>query len=312
MQKYNSSMKIPLKDKHPIIQLLAFIGIAIVSSIVITLIGLIGGILYWGDDFLQSFMQVQSGAAYISYMKYLQLISHLGMFIVPTFIYARLAGGKIASFMHLKGVGKGSGFFLAIAMIFLAQPLINLLTVWNAGMSLPESMQGLENSMRTMEDQATEMTELFLNVNSIGALLFNILLLAIIPALGEEFVFRGILQKQLQRWTKSGWAAILISAFVFSAFHMQFYGFVPRFILGILLGYVFLRSGKLWLSILIHFINNGMAVIMYYLYHNNYIAENPDELFNFNDNIPVLLISFLLLGGSIILFHLVYKKQSHE
>ena len=305
-------MNIPLKDKHPVILLLAFVGIAIVSAIIFTIIGLIGGTLYWGKDFIDTFMQMQSTDSAIGYQKYMQLISHLGMFIIPAFIFARLAGGKTIPYLSLNGSGKAGAIILAIFIIFLAQPLINLLGTWNAGMTLPESMSGLEEQIRNAEDMATKMTELFLKSGTTGGLIFNIFLLAIIPAIGEELTFRAILQKQLHRWTKSGVAAVLISAFIFSAFHMQFYGFVPRFVLGILLGYVFLKSGKLWLSILIHFVNNGMAVVMYHMYNNGQTELDPDEAFNFNENIPLLLISFLLLGGAIILFNIMHKKKAHE
>ncbi|PLW91801.1 MAG: hypothetical protein C0592_13930 [Marinilabiliales bacterium] len=305
-------MNIPLKDKHPAILLIVFIGLAIVTFIVVTLLGMVGGVIMWGNDFLDIMMEGSQNGIYGDYAKYMQLLSHLGMLIFPAIIFGRLTGGKILNYFTLRKFGKGSAVFMAIIMAVVAQPLIALLTEWNAGMVLPESMSETEQWMRASEDQAMALTEMFLNVSTGGALLFNIFLLAIIPAIGEEVVFRGIVQKQVQRWTNSGWIAIVISGFLFSAIHMQFYGFVPRFIIGILLGYVFWKSGRLWLSILIHFLNNAMAVVAYYMHFNGMIDLHPDEMFSFSENIPLLLISFLLLGGSVVVFHNIYKKRKHE
>lgn len=303
-------MNIPLKDKHPLLQLIAFIGLSIVSSIIIMLIGLIGGIIFSGGELLDSLMQNTQSEQYISYMKFLQLLSHLGMFIIPAIIFARLAGGKILEYYTLKNSGKVLAIFIAILIVAFAQPLISLLTEWNANISLPESMSETELWIKKSELDATRITELFLSTKMIGGLLFNIFLIALIPAIGEELVFRGILQKLLQKWMKNPWIAIFITAFVFSSFHMQFYGFIPRLLLGFVLGYLFYRSGKLWISILVHFVNNAGAVILYYLFAKGSINTHPDLLFNFNDNIPILILSIFLFAGSLILFHNIFSKKA--
>ena len=303
-------MNIPLKDKHPLLQLVAFIGLSIISSIIIMLIGLIGGIIFSGGELLDSLMQNTESEQYIAYLKFLQLLSHLGMFIIPAIIFARLAGGKILQYYTLKNSDKALAIFISILIVIFAQPLISLLTEWNAGISLPEGLSETESWMKNSEAEATRITELFLNTKMLGGLFFNIFLIALIPAIGEELVFRGILQKLLQKWIKNPWIAIFITAFVFSSFHMQFYGFFPRFILGFVLGYLFYRSGKLWISILVHFVNNAGAVILYYLFANGSINTHPDLLFNFNNNIPVLILSIFLFAGSLIIFHNIFSKKT--
>ena len=103
-----------------------------------------------------------------------------------------------------------------------------------------------------------------LNVDTIGGLLLNMIVIALIPAIGEEMTFRGVLQQWLTR-KMNPHLAILLSAAIFSFIHFQFYGFLPRMFLGVLLGYMFYITGSLWTSILMHFLNNGTAVVLYYL-----------------------------------------------
>jgi len=132
-------------------------------------------------------------------------------------------------------------------------------------MKLPEWLSGVETWMKGKEDTADRLFELILAPDNIGSLAVNLVMIALLPALGEELIFRGIFQKILTKMFSSGHAAVLVTAFVFSAMHFQFYGFIPRFILGIVFGYLFLWSGTIWLPVIAHFFNNAISVIMSYL-----------------------------------------------
>ena len=305
-------MQIPLKDKHPVIQLIAFVGLSLAGVIAVMFIGMLAGVFVWGTAFTDSFLAPGQGDEYIMHMKYIQILSHLGMFIVPAFIFGRLAGGNTIKYFSLDKSMSILIFFVAAAMIVFSQPLINLLTEWNSGLTLPERFSGMEAWMKETEDQAAALTEMFMKTTSWSGLAVNLFMMAIIPALGEELVFRGILQRLLIKWIKSAWIAILLTAIIFSAFHMQFYGFVPRVVLGLILGYSFFATGKLWVPILIHFINNGMAVVAYWLYMRGFTEFNPETFCNFNDNPLILIISLFLFAGSVFIFANLAKKHSHE
>ena len=136
---------------------------------------------------------------------------------------------------------------------------------WNAHLSFPESMKGFEDWARTYEDRAEELTKYMTQFSSIGEFLFAFLIIAILPAFGEELVFRGMLQSQLFRATKYIHVAIWASAIMFSAFHLQFFGFIPRLLLGALFGYLYYWSGNLLMPMFAHFVNNGFSVLMLYL-----------------------------------------------
>jgi len=146
--------------------------------------------------------------------------------------------------------------------------------------------------MEASEQKAMQLTEAFLAMNSMGDLLINLFLIAIIPAIGEELLFRGVLQQLFAKWTGKIHLSIFISAFLFSAVHLQFFGFIPRFVLGIILGYMFYWSKNLWLPILAHFTNNALAIIFTY----QFIADKIQIDFLNEEtqvNISAALISFL-------------------
>ncbi len=148
-----------------------------------------------------------------------------------------------------------------LAMMFIS-PFVNVLAMWNKGMHLPECMHAVEQWMIQSEQEAETVTKLLLADNTLTGFIVNIIVIAIMAGVGEELVFRGVLQKFFIGWTKNVHAGILISAFIFSAVHMQFFGFLPRFALGALLGYMFLWSGSIWVPIIAHSFNNAMVVIL--------------------------------------------------
>ncbi len=173
-----------------------------------------------------------------------------------------------------KGLSLKQGFvafFFAVA----ALPVISLLAEWNKGMELPSFLASLEEIMRQMEEAANEMTEQFLNTTSVGMMFINLFVIALLPAVCEELMFRGWLQRVLGQ-SVNYHTAIWVSAFVFSAIHFQFYGFIPRMLIGAALGYLYCYTGSLWAPIIAHFTNNAAAVISAFLTYNGYISVNPD------------------------------------
>jgi len=172
-------------------------------------------------------------------------------------------------------------------------------------MSLPSFLSGLEKWMKASEEQAAELTKSFLEMHSLSDVLFNIFMIGLLPAIGEELLFRGIVQKIFVQWSKNVHVGVWTSAVLFSAMHVQFYGFIPRMMLGALLGYLLVWSGSLWLPMIAHFVNNASAVIFTYLFHEQMMSVDADKIGTENDYASVL-ISVLLTG---ILLWLIYKKE---
>ncbi len=139
----------------------------------------------------------------------------------------------------------------------------------NSRLVLPGFLMNMEQKMKMMEEEAAQLTKLFLESRSSGVLTINFLIIAILPAIGEEFLFRGVIQRLLGEWTKNIHVGIFLAAFIFSFIHFQFYGFVPRLLLGLYFGYLMFWSGSIWVPVTAHLVNNGMAVIYYHF------AEQP-------------------------------------
>jgi membrane protease YdiL (CAAX protease family) len=168
----------------------------------------------------------------IDALKFLQLFNALGLFVLPPLIYAYLSSDNVGKSLGISGGPKLLQLILAGVSMFIALPFINWLAEINSNMHLPKILSGLETWMKQSEESATKITTLFLQVNSIGGLIYNLLLIAILPAFGEELLFRGTLQPLLKEQTRNSIAGIVLAAVIFSALHMQFYGFLPRMFLG--------------------------------------------------------------------------------
>ena len=195
-----------------------------------------------------------------------QGLASIFMFVVPPIVYYLLTRKERR--MQALGFRRLSSpwwlILVGVALMFVAIPFTTKLTTWNESMHLGGAFAGLEAWMKEMEETAKALTEKMTAVDTLGGLLLNLVIIALIPAVGEEMTFRGVLQQSLTR-RMNPHVAIFISAAIFSFFHFQFYGFLPRLFLGLLLGYMFYITGSLWTSILMHFVNNGAAVFLYYL-----------------------------------------------
>ena len=233
-------------------------------------------------------------------MKIAQGLSSIMMFVVPPIVYYYITREERQ--MHALGFRTGSQpwylFILAgIVLMFVSLPITNQLTTWNEAMNFGSAFEKFEELLKQMEEMAAATTEKMLNVDTFGGMLLNLLIIALIPAVGEELTFRGVLQQGLTRKINPH-VAIILSAAIFSFIHFQFYGFLPRMFLGILLGYMFYITGSLWTSITMHFVNNGTAVVVYYLNHKGIINVDAEH-FGETQSIWLLLASVVVTAGLI-------------
>ena len=214
----------------------------------------------------------------IGMLKLSQLLLTVGVIALPPFFLAYFISDKPLKFLQLdtKNVNWIDILLVVLFMIMII-PFINLLGDWNHHLVLPKDFHGIESWMKSSEDEAAQLTDKFLKVNTVQGFLFNIFLIAVLPAIGEELYFRGALQGVIQQW-RGVRTSIWIVAIVFSTIHMQFYGFVPRMLMGAFFGYLLFWSGNMWLPIAAHFTNNVIAVIFYYLQFNGYKVPDIDTV----------------------------------
>ena len=213
-----------------------------------------------------------------NYLKLYQLLQGVLVFAVPAFVGAYLwKQESVFQFLSLHRANKGWDYLFVLFLILGGFPVVNFLVSINEGMRLPEFLHGVEQWMRSTEMQNQQLIEQFLSVNSVGALFFNLLVMAVTPAVCEELLFRGTLQRLISDRLGVHWG-IWIAAFLFSAIHLQFYGFIPRFLLGAVFGYLLLYSGSLYVPILAHFIHNAISVIFFYLSYNKISSVEFDAI----------------------------------
>jgi len=234
-------------SKVGILFLLIFLSVILHTLVAVALVALFadsGMVLIQNQDL--------SNQASVNYLKLMQLFSGVGLFITPTLFFAYLTNFDYKLFKLSR-----QNAILVIAIMMLITPFIGLLLEWNMMISFPEWILQFD-----VNSEAIVIA--FLQMDTIWDLFYTILVIAVVPAIGEELLFRGYLQQKLCNWLSNPHTAILITAFLFSAIHFHFQGMIPRFALGVLLGYLFYWSNSLWLPILAHFVNNAQAVIFSY------------------------------------------------
>lgn len=160
--------------------------------------------------------------------------------------------------------------------------------------------------MKLKETQAEEMTKFFLSVDSLAGLGINLVMIALLPAIGEELVFRSVLQPYMMVFVRNKHIALVLTALIFSFIHFQFYGLIPRFALGLFLGYFYYWSGSIFVSMLMHFVNNGAAVLGFYLYHNGYTNTSMEDMGS-TTSLGYVALSIIIVIG---LMWIGYKLRS--
>lgn len=240
---------------------------------------------------------------HILFGKFYQVINQFGVFIIPVLIYTYFVSSSTTKYLKL-GKAKLISFLIAGLTVYTILPFINFVSNLNEQMVFPEALSGIEEWMKSKELQASVLTENFLKTSTIAGLMLNIFIVALIPAVGEEMLFRGVIQRLIQNMVKNVHWAVIISALIFSAFHLQFYGFLPRFALGVMLGYLFVITGSLWVPIFVHFLNNISSVIVYFLHYNGYI-KTPMEDFGSTSS-PAYIVGSLLI--TVWLLVIMYRK----
>ena len=262
-------------------------------------------------------MIILGGSQSTESLKWLQFLQTVATFLLPSILCAWLwdEGHKPFRWLKMDVPVQWQNILLAVVIMICAVPGINLLADLNSRVELPKSLEFIEQILKSQEEAAAALTERFLQADNIGGLLLNIGLMALLPAFSEELSFRGTLQQIIykdqngkEQSTKVH-LAIWITAFIFSAIHMQFYGFVPRMLLGAMFGYVFVWSGSLWVPITMHFVNNGLAVLVYYLMGESENTKNIADTLGAGDTWYLGVFSILITSLGLLIFYRRTHKQ---
>lgn len=305
-QKITGMAFTAFREMHPLAKFIFTLFVMVVVVTFFSMVSILFAIPFFGTTTIINSVgnATAESAEGLNFLKYVQVVQSIGLFILPPFLLAWLFHGTISEYLMMDRKASYHNFLYTGLSILLLIPLINFAGEINSKLTLPQSLSGIENWMRTMEEAAKVLTEKFLKVDSMPALFFNIFMVAILPAIGEELLFRGIIQRIFINWTKSQHWGIWIAAIIFSAFHMQFYGFLPRMLLGAMFGYLLVWTGSMWVPMLAHFINNTMGVIGYYLMDKTIISKDIEQWGTGSEQWPLLLFSIVSAGG---MLYLIYR-----
>ena len=237
------------------------------------------------------------------------IIQNIVAFIMPSLITAVIISTNPIKFLQLGKAPKLSYILFLLAVFIFSAPAINWLGELNKSLTLPESMHSLEVWMRAAENEALAVTNVVLQNNSILSLIVSVMIIGILTGFSEEIFFRGTFQRILSTNGTNIHIAIWMGAILFSALHFQFYGFIPRLLLGAFLGYLLWWSKSLWIPIIGHAFNNSAVIISVYIY-----GSDNNELNSYGANLnefPTIAITSAIITTLIIIFFLMWRKK-HE
>nr|WP_294897430.1 CPBP family intramembrane glutamic endopeptidase [uncultured Pedobacter sp.] len=291
---------------HPLLQILFLILCATVGAVVFTIIGVLTWFLL-SKNVNIAMLTGNPLAMDINLLRAMQISSSVGMFIAGPIAFAYLNEVKPKNYFYFDNKFNPALLLTVFLLMLCSTPLFEWVALMNQKMSLPLSLKDLELWMKAKELEAGDLTKKLLLMKGYGDLAINLLMIAIIPAIGEELFFRGGLQNILGQWFKNHHVAIWTTAIIFSAIHLQFYGFFPRMLLGALFGYLLVYGRSIYLPILGHFLNNGSAVVMAFILQKQ--GKGLDDLdqtssFNHIDYLISAIITLALL--------LYFFKQAKE
>ena len=271
---------------------------------------------------------ISGGSQTRSSLMWLQTVQSIATFVLPPILCALLwYKGQWKEWLHLSysDAQRASGLStkwsygaLCALLMLIALPGLNLLSQLNQQITFPESLAGLETKLRAMEEAAMAVTEQFVKTENAGQFIVTLFVVAVLPAFGEELTFRSLLinffgkhPTPLPPNSPTPKIAIWVSAILFSAVHMQFFGFFPRMLLGALFGYMLVWSGSLWLPIVMHLTNNALAVIVYNVMFWNGLDSTGTDTFGYGDTLWVGIVSLILTIIGIVFLRKLLLKQSN-
>lgn len=216
-------------------------------------------------------------------MRIFTVVQDLLVFILPAVIAAFVATRLPASLLSINVKPRLFTVVMAIIVMLTSLPAMEWLIEWNNNLHLPESMSSIEEALRSMEDSASTGIGALSGGDSVGDLIMGILIIGVLTGIAEELFFRGALQNLFMSMPRvKKHFAIWAAAFIFSFMHFQFFGFLPRLLLGAYFGYLIWWSGSVWVPVIAHAVNNSLVVLLSWVSLRSGVAETVEKAASVN------------------------------
>jgi membrane protease YdiL (CAAX protease family) len=291
------------KDTHPVYYIIALLGFMLGGFFIGNFLALVLLRLLYGYSLLDLTAVIQNPSTYPNgkaAVNLFQGVSHFCAFTLAPLALLLRTNQPIHTYLSPKKAIPVSLLLLAALLMVVIMPANSWVIDLNAKMDLPDFLADFERWAKTKEETIKELTQYLTIFNSPAEFMLGLIIFAFVPAVGEELVFRGILQKQLIRWFRNPHLGIWVAATIFGIIHFQFYGLLPRLLLGALLGYLYWWSGNIWVPIIGHFMNNGLIVVMLYLVQQKKIDFDLES----TEAMPLQTVLFSVVAIIALLFYL--------
>lgn len=290
------------EGKHWIVQIIYLLLFVLFGILVFSGLGNLVNYLAFNT------MNMNEAANPAAFVRVSQTFTSVGIFLVPALLFAFCTDKK---WFHYNACDQKPHYLLVNVTLLLSiviLPVVAALAGWNESMHLPQSLSKVEAWMQKMEEDASFLMRLMTFKHSYGTLVANIFVLALVPAVCEEFMFQGTIQRFLHKRKLNPHFCIWLTAFIFSTIHLQFFGFIPRFLLGAYLGYLYYWSRSLWLPILAHFLHNALSILVTFTLEGRGVLVDEVKISDMPGSTVMLITCSLVAAMSIVFMWKVQKE----
>lgn len=290
------------QDFNPWYHLFFLFAFVIVGLLVFNFVGFVFAFIAVGFDFnelLRIMENPLSGSETRVPLLIVQGITGIGTFVLVPLIYKKYVDRTENIQINYKRNEKSENYLIVILFTFMIMPLTAQFMEWNLDLQFPEFLSEFEKSLRETHDFVEESTQHLVSLEGPFQLILGIIVIALVPAIGEEFLFRGFFQKYLIRGFNNVHLGIFATAFLFGLFHLQIFIILPRILLGLIYGYFYQYSRNIMIPMAAHFTNNAFMVTMLYLYNQGHIEFNIEDESQMS---PILVIASLIISASLFFY----------
>ena len=246
----------------------------------------------------------------VTAIRITQALTTIGAFLVPALLFAYCQNRQWFDYNAANRRPNQTMVNMVLILSVTLLPVVGVLSAFNQSIMPQEG--SVAEFMRDMEEAANHILELVTSQRSSWDLISNILVFAVLAGICEEFFFQGSLQPLLMNWSKNPHVGILLTALIFSALHFQFYGFIPRLLLGVYLGYLFYWSRSLWLPILAHVLHNALSIMVDYTLQGRGIDTDNMQYTDVHGSLPTAAACALISAMAIVYIWRIYRDETED
>ena len=244
----------------------------------------------------------------VTAIRITQTLTTIGTFLVPALLFAYCQDRRWFGYNAADRIPKQSMVNMVLILSVTLLPVVGVLSALNQNIMPQEGT--VAEFMRDLEEAANHILDVVTSQRSSWDLISNILVFAVLAGICEEFFFQGALQPLLMNWTRNPHVGILLTALIFSALHFQFYGFIPRFLLGLYLGYLFYWSRSLWLPILAHVLHNALSILVDFTLQGRGIDTDSMQFTDMRGSLPTAAACALISAMAIVYLWRIYRDDT--